>query len=73
VILLELDGAAALLDYDLLQLLDHVLDILEIGIDGEGTLEIGQGLLRPVELQVDLPVAGQRAPVLRIALDPTRK
>src|SRR5262245_32100909 len=64
-----LNGALALLDHDLLELSDHGLDLLEVGIHGEGALEVAEGLLRLVQLQVDLPVAGQRPPVLRVALD----
>src|SRR5262249_8593445 len=59
----------ALLDDDLLQLLDHPLDLPQVGIDGEGPLEVHEGLFRLVELYVDLPVARQHAPVLRVALD----
>ncbi len=46
-----------------------MVDVLEIGIDGEGALEVDEGLLRPVELHIDLSVSGQGSPVLRIAPD----
>src|SRR5215475_246061 len=68
-LLVRLDGALALFDDDLLQLLDHPLDLPQVGIDGEGPLEVHEGLFRLVELHVDLPVARQHAPVLRVALD----
>src|SRR5262252_5225315 len=65
----RLDGALALLDDDLLELLDHALDLLQVGIDGEGALEVHKGLLRLVELDVDLAITGQRPPVLGVPLD----
>src|SRR5215510_555563 len=65
----RLDGALALLDDDLLELLDHALDLLQVGIDGEGALEVPEGLLRLVELHVDLAISGEHPPVLRVPLD----
>src|SRR5215471_13275340 len=65
----RLNSALALLDDDLLELLDHALDLLQVGIDAESTLEVHEGLLRLVELHVNLAITGQRAPVLGIALD----
>src|SRR5215471_2761213 len=65
----RLNSALALLDDDLLELLDHALDLLQVGIDDEGPLEVHKGLLRLVELHVNLAITGQRAPVLGVPLD----
>src|SRR5215510_4875922 len=65
----RLDGAFALLDERLLQLLDQILDLLEIRVDRQRALEVGERLLRLVEVKVDLPVARQGPPVLRVPLD----
>src|SRR5882762_1859629 len=65
----RLDGALALLDEHLLELFDHGFDLPEVGIDLEGALEVGEGLLGLAEAEIDLAVAAEHAPVLRVALD----
>ena len=51
-----------------LELLDDQLDLLHVGIDGEGSLEVRQGALGLAQLEIDLPVAGERAEVDGVAL-----
>src|SRR6266849_2175898 len=63
-----LDGALALLDEHLLELFDHGFDLREVGIDLEGPLEVREGLLGLAEPEIDLAVAAEHAPVLRVAL-----
>src|SRR5712692_7131548 len=62
-----LDGALALLDEHLLELFDHGFDLREVGIDPEGPLEVREGLLGLAEPEIDLAVAAEHAPVLRVA------
>src|SRR5712692_2235812 len=63
-----LDGALALLDEHLLELFDHGFDLREVWIDLEGPLEIREGLLGLTEPEIDLAVAAEHAPVVRVAL-----
>src|SRR5882724_10044399 len=64
-----LDRPLALLDDEALELGHGGLDALEVRVDLERALEVVEGQLRLVEGEVDLPVAGEDAPVLRVALD----
>src|SRR5437762_2359294 len=65
----RLNGPFALLDERLLELLDHGIELAEVGVHRDRALEVGERLLGLVEVEVDLPVAGERPPVLRVALD----
>src|SRR5713101_5516568 len=47
----RLDRPFALLDERLLELLDHLLDLLQVGVGGERALEVGERLLGLVELE----------------------
>ena len=63
----RLDGALALLDEHLLELLDHGFDLPEVGIDLERALEIREGLLglaefAPAMRAVRCPCASFQSP-----------
>src|SRR5262245_43269816 len=63
------DGALALVADQLAQVGDGGFHALEVRVHLERALEVLEGALGLVEGQVDLAVARQRAPVIRVALD----
>src|SRR5262245_28904169 len=62
-------GVASLPAEQVAQEVGRLLDLLHVGIDREGPLEIVEGPGRFVQLQVVHAVATQRAEVIGVALD----
>src|SRR5258708_35469185 len=66
---LMLDRALALLDDEVLELLDGDFDLVEIRVDLEGALKVVESALGLIELHVDLAIAGQHPEMVGVALD----
>src|SRR5262249_52358332 len=63
------DGFAAALDQHLADLLDHRLDLLQVGVHRQGPLEVFGGALQLPLLEVDQAEARERAEVDRVPPD----